>query len=78
MDNEEHYFTVEEMRERIAELEAIERQLCPACSGIGIVPCEWLYQREPKCTCDAATDDFLYTLHAVNCDSVPCPFCPED
>jgi hypothetical protein len=48
---------------------------CP-CDGTGWLGREWLYKRESSCTCSVGTDDFVNIPHAVNCDSVPCPFCP--
>jgi hypothetical protein len=48
---------------------------CP-CAGTGWLGREWLENREPACTCGEQTDDFEHTLHAIDCDAVPCPFCP--
>ena len=48
---------------------------CP-CQGTKLLGCEWLYKREPRCTCSKQTDDFTMVLHEMTCDSVPCPFCP--
>jgi hypothetical protein len=50
---------------------------CPCCS-VGWLGCEWLYQRAPKCTCESQTDNWDTVLHALWCDSVPCPFCPAE
>jgi hypothetical protein len=50
---------------------------CP-CQGSGWLGREWLENREPKCTCESKTDDFVNTLHTIGCDSIPCPFCPAE
>jgi hypothetical protein len=50
---------------------------CP-CSGVGWLGQEWVYQREPQCTCGAGDPEDINLLHAVWCDSVPCPFCPVE
>jgi hypothetical protein len=48
---------------------------CP-CAGTGYLGREWLEKREPQCTCGAGDPNDLYVFHAVDCDAVPCPFCP--
>jgi hypothetical protein len=48
---------------------------CP-CAGVGWLGREWLYVREPACTCGAGDPADPAVLHDVSCDSVPCPFCP--
>jgi hypothetical protein len=48
---------------------------CP-CDWVGWLGCEWLYRREPRCTCGAGDPTDINLLHDVSCDSVPCPFCP--
>ena len=53
-----------------------EPQLTCPCQGTKLLGCEWLYKREPRCTCSKQTDDFTMVLHEMTCDSVPCPFCP--
>lgn len=50
---------------------------CP-CSGLGWLGREWLYKREPQCTCGAGDPTDVNLLHNVACDSVPCPFCPAE
>jgi hypothetical protein len=50
---------------------------CP-CSGVGWLGQEWVYQREPQCTCGAGDPEDINVLHDVSCDSVPCPFCPAE
>jgi hypothetical protein len=51
------------------------RNDCP-CLGTGLVAGDWVFGREPECTCPVASDDFVFTLHGLTCDAVPCPFCP--
>ena len=50
---------------------------CP-CQGVGWLGGEWLEKREPQCTCGAGDPEDINLLHAVWCDSVPCPFCPVE
>lgn len=45
------------------------------CEGTGLLDRNWVFNHDPQCTCSAQTDDFIMTLHALDCDSVPCPFC---
>ena len=49
------------------------RALCSVCEGYGIVARAEVYLRDPVCDCGAGPYDEL-TLHAPDCDSVPCPF----
>ncbi len=61
-----------------APLRTIEQPQFSCPCNEGWIPNDWLYcmkPREPNCTCPAQTDDFIDTLHAVSCDSVPCPLC---
>lgn len=48
---------------------------CP-CQGVGWLGREWLEKRSPQCTCGAGDPEDFTVLHKVQCDSVPCPFCP--
>lgn len=48
---------------------------CAVCEGYGTLPCAEVYLRDPVCTCGAGEFDEL-TLHDIDCDTVPCPFCP--
>lgn len=45
------------------------------CLDYGLVSKEWLYKRPSACDCPVQSDDYETFLHAVDCDSVPCPFC---
>lgn len=54
---------------------AIAEQSACICQDFGILGKEWLYQREPQCSCEAGTEDFDLTFHDIQCDTVPCPFC---
>ena len=47
---------------------------CP-CLDYGLLAKEWVYGRPAKCDCPVQSDDYDSKLHAVTCDSVPCPFC---
>lgn len=78
--NFEDYYTAEELRARAAELEAESAAAdtdC-LCHGTGFLEGEWVFSREPQCTCDANSEDFIFTFHAVDCDTVPCPACSGD
>ena len=55
-------------------LEAAARE-CP-CLGTGWVSGEWVFGREPVCTCGAGDPRDISILHKWECDAVPCPFCP--
>jgi|HubBroStandDraft_3_1064219.scaffolds.fasta_scaffold1039137_2 hypothetical protein len=57
---------------------AEEPQLSCPCAGTGWLGREWLYKRAPQCSCESQTDNFDTVLHALWCDSVPCPFCPME
>lgn len=51
---------------------------CCPCAGTGWLGCEWLYKRQPKCTCGAGDPADGSLSHELWCDAVPCPFClPE-
>jgi hypothetical protein len=50
---------------------------CP-CHGTGFLGREWLESRDPRCTCYVQSDDFVNLLHTIDCDSIPCPFCPAE
>jgi hypothetical protein len=50
------------------------RHHCDVCSALGTVPAGPVFGRGPQCTCGAGPFDEL-TLHAGDCDTVPCPFC---
>lgn len=51
------------------------RPFCAVCDGLGWLNGWYVYDRDLVCTCGAGPADEL-TLHAGDCDSVPCPFCP--
>jgi hypothetical protein len=48
---------------------------CP-CAGTGWLGREWLHNRAPACTCGAGDPNDGDVFHTVECDAVPCPFCP--
>jgi hypothetical protein len=51
------------------------RYHCNVCDGFKTLIAEaYLPGHEPVCTCGAGPLDKV-TLHDVNCDTVPCPFC---
>ena len=52
------------------------RYYCDVCDGLSSVPADVLYRRDRVCTC-GVTPHFIpqLTLHADDCDTVPCPFC---
>jgi hypothetical protein len=50
-------------------------KVCP-CQGLGWLAGEWVFKREPQCTCGAGDPNDINLLHDVACDCVPCPFCP--
>lgn len=47
---------------------------CSVCEGYGTLPCAEVFPRDPVCTCGAGEFDEM-TVHAADCDTVPCPFC---
>lgn len=49
---------------------------CALCEGYGTVPRSFAFGDDPVCDCGAGEFDEL-TFHDVNCDTVPCPACPE-
>lgn len=50
---------------------------CP-CKGFGWLGREWLNKRAPECTCGGGDPEDYRTFHSLECDSVPCPFCPAE
>lgn len=50
---------------------------CP-CRGFGWLGREWLDKRAPECTCGGGDPEDYRTFHSLECDSVPCPFCPAE
>lgn len=47
---------------------------CAVCDGYGRVSCDYVYNRETRCTCGQGSD--VLAMHDIACDTVPCPFCP--
>ena len=62
----------DELRKALAEAAAEGPCIC---EGLGVLGNEWLYIREPQCTCGTDDPEFETTMHDVQCDTVPCPFC---
>jgi hypothetical protein len=50
------------------------RRHCDVCGDDGFVPADCVFDRDTACTCGAGPVD-AWTLHAPECDTVPCPFC---
>lgn len=48
------------------------------CGDVGILEAGWVYAREDICTCGAGDPHDPETAHEPWCDSVMCPFCPEN
>jgi heterodisulfide reductase subunit B len=47
---------------------------CAVCDGDGVLSGSYIFARSTVCTCGAGPVNEL-TLHAADCDTVPCPFC---
>jgi hypothetical protein len=52
----------------------VPRRYCAPCAGFHVLPGGYVFGRGTACTCGAGPVDEL-TLHTVDCDTVPCPFC---
>jgi hypothetical protein len=60
---------------QIPRLKRSRRQHCDVCADNQLLSGDYVFDREPVCTCGAGPVD-EWTLHAPDCDTVPCPFCP--
>jgi hypothetical protein len=55
---------------------ASSRYHCDVCDGLKSVLADILFERDRVCTCGVTLHDIPeLTLHDVDCDTVPCPFC---
>lgn len=62
------------MRVRGLGRRLVMRERCAACDDTGFIAAAGVLGRDPVCTCGAGAPGDEMTLHAVECDSVPCPF----
>ena len=59
---------------RFPRRRGLPRLHCGVCDGDGFLSADYVFAREPVCTCGAGPYD-EWTLHSPDCDTVPCPFC---